>query len=195
MVSTSIRRKAFGTGTFGRVASACAVVRNTVVSGAAAMAAFNAALSTGAAWFTSRKPCFTPRFMLAAISTLARGPIWRWMATLPAQAYSLPRSGEISWMSRAGSTAPGGKAARVLGKVGKSASAGVSDSTTCPLRPLTPPLTMVKIGCCCVKRPKPPRTDHFCSPVGSQLKPRRGSKLLPSVPAGQSGMSLMNSTS
>ena len=30
------------------------------------------------AWLTSRKPCFWPRLMLAAISTLARGPICRW---------------------------------------------------------------------------------------------------------------------
>ena len=190
-----MRRKAFGTGVFGRVASACAVLRKTVVSGAAAMAAFSAALSIGAAWLMSRKPCFWPRLMLAAISTLARGPSWRWMATLPAQANSFSRSGEISWMSRAGSTAPGGKAGSGLGKVGNSGSDGVSDSTTWPLRPLTPPFTMVKIGCCWVKRPKPPRTDHFWSPRGSQLKPTRGSKLLPSVPAGQSGMSLMISTS
>ena len=102
-----------------------------------------------------------PRFMLASTATLVRAPSCRWKPTLAVHACSFSRSGEISWMLRAGSTAPGGKPGRTLGKVGNSGSVELSDSVTRPLRPPTPPLTIVKIGCCCVKRPTPPRTAHF----------------------------------
>ena len=80
---------------------------------------------------------------------------------LDVHACSFSRSGEISWMLRAGRTAPGGKPGSVFGNVGKSGSVELSDSVTRPLRPPTPPFTMVKIACCCVKPPKPPRTAHF----------------------------------
>ncbi len=70
-----MRRKALLTTGKGRVASAWLRVRNTVVSGAAAIAALSAPLSIEAGWLMSRKPCFWPRLMLAAISTLARAPI------------------------------------------------------------------------------------------------------------------------
>ena len=47
-----------------------------------------------------------------------------------------------------------GSDAIALGKVGNSGLPGVRLSVTRPLRPPTPPLTMVKIGCCCVNEPK-----------------------------------------
>ena len=67
-------------------------------------------------------------------------------------------------MLRAGRMAPAGKAGSEFGAVGNSGSAGVKVIVTCPLRPPTPPLTMVKMGCCWVKRPNPPRSALLIAP-------------------------------